>query len=386
LIKYKNPYLTDIDKSMPKEVPVKPNILYVDDLQTNLKLFKATFERDYQIFIAESAAIALDIISKEKIQIIITDQRMPGMGGTELLEKVAKEYPEIRRFLLTAYTDFETVVEAINKGHIHGYISKPLLADEVRKSINNSLEVYYLREKNRHIMDDLAQANQELAELDSIKTGILRIMSREIRSPLNRILGTIHLLKDKIESEELIQVVNILDTSVSRLEHFSSMAEQISALKSRERKLKIEDISVKQLIEYGLVETGEKIKEKEVKIDSSQLKEFTVKADFELLISCFVSILDHAIQHTGPGEIIRIDTGIQDNIPFLEISDSGRNYTEKRLENLKQHFNKANRELDLNLGIELALAQLIMELHNGDIGFLNKSPDNVAIRLTFNGP
>lgn len=371
---------------MPEEIPVKPNILYVDDLQTNLVLFKATFERDYRIFLAESAAIALDIINKEKIQVLITDQRMPGMGGTELLEKVANEYPEIRRFLLTAYTDFETVVEAINKGHIHGYISKPLQADEVRKSINNSLEVYYLREKNRLIMDDLARANQELSELDSIKTGILKIMSREIRSPLNKIMGTIHLLKDKIESEELIQVVNILDSSVSRLEHFSSMAEQISALKSRERKLKMEDISVKQLIEYGLVETSEKIKEKEVRIDSSQTGELTVRADFELLINCFVSILDHAIQHTGSGETIRIATGSHDNKLFLEISDTGRNYTEKRLGDLKKHFNKTNRELDLNYGIELALAQLIMELHNGDIGFLTKSPDAVAIRLTFSGP
>jgi signal transduction histidine kinase len=371
---------------MPEGIPVKPNILYVDDLQTNLILFKATFERDYRIFLAESAARALDIISKEKIQVLVTDQRMPGMGGTELLEKVANEYPEIRRFLLTAYTDFETVVEAINKGRIHGYISKPLQADDVRKSINNSLEVYYLREKNRLIMDDLARANQELSELDSIKTGILKIMSREIRSPLNRIMGTIHLLKDKIESEELIQVVNILDTSVSRLEHFSSMAEQISALKSRERKLKLEDISVKQLIEYGLVETGEQIKEKDVRIDTGQTAALNIKADFELLINCFVSIMDHAIQHTGPGETIRISTGSQDNKPFLEINNTGRNYTEKRLEDLKKHFNKENRELDLNYGIELALAQLIMELHNGDIGFLTKSADGVAVRLTFSGP
>ncbi len=118
---------------MPEEILVKPNILYVDDLQTNLTLFKATFERDYQIFLAESAAKALEIMKKEKIQVLVTDQRMPGISGTELLEIVSRDFPEIRRFLLTAYTDFETVVEAVNKGHIHGYINKPLQADEVRE-------------------------------------------------------------------------------------------------------------------------------------------------------------------------------------------------------------------------------------------------------------
>jgi signal transduction histidine kinase len=371
---------------MTEEVLIKPSILYVDDLKTNLILFKATFEKNYRIFLAESAVKAMDILEKEKIQVLITDQRMPGMAGTELLEAVSRIYPEIRRFLLTAYTDFETVVEAVNKGHIHGYFNKPLQADEVNKSINNSLEVYYLREKNRLILSDLERANQELSELDGIKTGILRIMSHEIRTPLNRIMGTIHLLKDKIESEELIQVINILDTSVSRLEHFSSMAEQISALKSRERKLKLEEISVRQLIEYGLVETSDHIREKDIKVDVRHTEELKIKADFELIISCFVCIMDHAIQHTGPSETISIITGRQDDKAAIDIINSGKNYTEKRLEDLKRHFNEPTRQLDLNFGIELTLAQLIMELHNGDIGFLVRNQDAVVIRLTFGGP
>jgi signal transduction histidine kinase len=370
---------------MPAEPQIKPNILYVDDLKTNLVLFKATFERDYKIFITESAEEALNILKKEKIQVLVTDQRMPGMAGTELLEIVSRDFPDVRRFLLTAYTDFETVVEAVNKGHIHGYINKPIQADEVRKSINNSLEVYYLREKNKLILSDLERVNQELSELDSIKTGILKIMSREIRTPLNRIMGTIHLLKDKIESEELIQVINILDTSVSRLEHFSTMAEQISALKSGERKLKLEETSLRQLIEYGLVETGDRIRERDLKVEVKHSEELKVMVDYDLLISCFVNIMDHAIQHTGPAETISVITGRHENKTMIEIINTGKNYTEKRLDDLQRHFNKQQGQLDLSFGIELSLAQLIMELHNGDIGFLVRNQNAVAIQLTFRG-
>lgn len=367
---------------MPEEIVIKPKILYVDDLKTNLVLFKATFERDYQIFITESAEEALNILKKEKIQVLITDQRMPGISGTQLLEIVAREFPEVRRFLLTAYTDFETVVEAVNKGHIHGYINKPIQADEVRNSLNNSLEIYYLREKNTQILSDLERVNQELSELDNIKTGILKIMSREIRTPLNRIMGTIHLLKDKIESEELIQVINILDTSVSRLEHFSTMAEQISALKSGERKLKLEETSLKKLIEFGLLETSDRIREKDIKVVINCPDQLTVTADYELLISCFVCIIHHAIQHTGPSETISVNTGRQDNKVFIEIVDTSKDYTEKRLEDLQRHFNKKKGQLDMSFGIELSLAQLIMELHNGEIGFIIKNQDAVAIQLT----
>lgn len=370
---------------MAEEVLIKANILYVDDLKTNLLLFKSTFERDYNIFITESAEEALNVLKKEKIQVLVTDQRMPGISGTKLLEIVSRDFPEVRRFLLTAYTDFETVVEAVNKGHIHGYINKPIQADEVRSSINNSLEVYYLREKNKLILSDLERANQELSELDSIKTGILKIMSHEIRTPLNRIMGTIHLLKDKIESEELIQVINVLDTSVSRLEHFSTVVDQISALKSGERKLKLEESSLRQLIEYGLVETIDRMKEKDIKVDFKQTEEMTVIADYELFINCFVSIMDHAIQHTNPSEAISVITYRQDNKTIIEIVDTGKNYTEKRLEDLKRHFNKQKSQLDLSFGIELSLTQLIMELHNGEIGFLVRNQDKVAIQLTFRG-
>ena len=85
-------------------------------------------------------------------------------------EKVAIKSPDVRRFLLTAFTDFETVVEAVNKGHIHGYISKPLQADEVRLAIHNSLEVYYLKKKNQQILKELEKANTQLLNLDGLKS------------------------------------------------------------------------------------------------------------------------------------------------------------------------------------------------------------------------
>lgn len=368
---------------MPEEASIKPTILYVDDLQANRILFQATFDRDYQILLAESAMEALDILKKENIQVMVTDQRMPDMVGTELLEIVSGEYPDIRRFLLTAYTDFETVVDAVNKGHIHGYINKPFQAEEVKRTINASLETYYLREKNRQIMADLERANEELSNLDNVKTSILKIMSHEIRTPLNRILGTIQMLKDKIESEELTNVINILDSSVSRLEQFSSMAEQISSLKSGERKLKLEEVSLKQLIEYGLVETGEQLREKNIQVNLEQKEDLIVTGDFELLISCLVNIIYHTIQHTDASESLTIRTRQTDNRVICETIDTGKNYSDKRLEDLNRHFIKPGSQMDLKFGIELALAQLIMETHKGTLAFVVTENKTGLVRLIF---
>ena len=363
------------------------NVLYVDDLQTNLILFQATFERDYNIILADSAAKALEILKEQEIQVLVTDQRMPDMTGTELLEIVSRDYPEVRRFLLTAFTDFETVVEAVNKGHIHGYVNKPLQAEEVRISINNSLEMYYLRKRNNEMMIELENANQELTGLDGIKSEIIKVISQEIRNPLNRIMGTLHLLKDKMEGQELAGVINILDTSVSRLEEFSKMTEQISILKSPGHTLDMKELNLKQVIEYGMIEVSEDLKEKGIELDlQNHTPDMTINGESDLLVSCLVNILRNAMNHTGKGETISVITSRSDRQVICEIIDQGKNYSEKLLEDLTSHLTATDHKLNLNLGIDLALSQMIMEAHGGNILFEKANGSRASVKMQFNGP
>ncbi|MEE9461972.1 MAG: hybrid sensor histidine kinase/response regulator [Bacteroidales bacterium] len=363
------------------------NVLYVDDLQTNLILFQATFEHDYNIILADSAAKALEILKEQEIQVLVTDQRMPDMTGTELLEIVSRDYPEVRRFLLTAFTDFETVVEAVNKGHIHGYINKPLQAEEVRISINNSLEMYYLRKRNNEMMIELENANQELTGLDGMKSEIIKVISQEIRNPLNRIMGTLHLLKDKMEGQEFAGVINILDTSVSRLEEFSRMTEQISILKSPGHTLDMKKLNLKQVIEYGMIEVSEDLKEKGIELDlQNHTPDMTINGESDLLVSCLVNILRNAMNHTGKGETITIITTQSDRQVMCEVIDQGKNYSEKLLEDLTRYLTATDHKLSLNLGIDLALSQMIMEAHGGNILFEKANGSRASVKMLFNGP
>jgi len=91
------------------------NVLYVDDEQTNLFSFKASFRRDFNVFTANSGEDALKLMETEKIHVIVSDQRMPGMTGIELLQHVKVKYPEPIRILLTGYADINAVIDAINK-------------------------------------------------------------------------------------------------------------------------------------------------------------------------------------------------------------------------------------------------------------------------------
>jgi two-component system, sensor histidine kinase and response regulator len=363
---------------------LQASILYVDDIKTNLVLFQATFEKDFNIVLADSAKNALDILKEGDIQVLVTDQRMPDMTGIELLEKVAGEYPDIRRFILTAFTDYETVVDAVNRGHVHGYLNKPLQADEVRVAINNALEVYYLKKENQQILLELNKANEELKDLDGLKTEIIKVISTEIRNPLNRIMGTLHFLKDKIESQELISVVNILENSVSRLEEFSSMTEQISILKSPSNKIKVENVRFRKIIEYALVEVNENIHDKSIKLDLElDENDISIQGEFHLLVSCLVNLVNNGLAHTHSEDTLIVRSTETNGEVFCEIIDSGKDYSEQLFGELEIHFSESTRNMNLNLGIELGLAQMIMQAHGGRAIFQKTEDKKGSFRMVF---
>ena len=127
------------------------NILYIDDEEQNLISFKAVFRRDYQIFTALSGEEAIEILKEEDIHLIIADQRMPGMTGVEFLEKIIPEYPDIVRIVLTGYSDVDAIIQAINKGQVFRYISKPWDETELKIAIENSRQLYQLQLKNTQL-------------------------------------------------------------------------------------------------------------------------------------------------------------------------------------------------------------------------------------------
>ncbi len=138
------------------------NVLYVDDEQTNLFSFKASFRKDFNVFTAETGAEGLEILQNEVIHIAISDQRMPEMNGIEFFQTAKKKYPDPIRILLTGYADINAVIDAINMGEVYRYLTKPWNAEEVKSVIRDGFELFRLREENRILTERLIKANEQL--------------------------------------------------------------------------------------------------------------------------------------------------------------------------------------------------------------------------------
>ncbi|HEY9606030.1 MAG TPA: SpoIIE family protein phosphatase [Allocoleopsis sp.] len=118
-------------------------LMVVDDEPDNLDLLYRTFRRDFRVFKAESAMKALEILESEgEMAVIISDQRMPLMNGTEFLSRTVDRFPDTIRILLTGYTDVEDLVEAINSGKVFKYITKPWNPEHLKSIVQQAAETY----------------------------------------------------------------------------------------------------------------------------------------------------------------------------------------------------------------------------------------------------
>ncbi len=139
-------------------------LLLVDDEEDLLIPLRVLLEEQYSILTARNGDQALELLAAESIDMIISDQRMPGMTGVELLTRVCELYPEIVRIIVTGYTDVEVAVRAINEGQVYRYINKPWSVDDMQLVIQQGLEWRDLVRSKGRLDADLSHAHKALAE------------------------------------------------------------------------------------------------------------------------------------------------------------------------------------------------------------------------------
>ncbi|MGC1309643.1 MAG: response regulator [Phormidesmis sp.] len=194
----------------------KHKILVVDDEPDNLDLLYRTFYRDFKVIKANSGQDALDQMADQgDIAVIISDQRMPGMSGTELLRVTADRYPNSIRIMLTGYTDMEDLVEAINEGKVFKYVTKPWEEEDLRTVVNQAVDTHSVlnartQELNRVLRQETllnaitntirsAQSSQEmlktivdtLGKAFELDYGVVKPLAEaELNSPVFHYVGT----------------------------------------------------------------------------------------------------------------------------------------------------------------------------------------------------
>jgi len=228
-----------------------PTLLLVDDEENILSALRRLFRHQgYRLLTATSGGEGLQLLEREAADMVLADMRMPQMTGAAFLEQVARRWPQTVRILLTGYADLSMTIDAINKGHIYRYISKPWEDNDLRLTVQHGLQQQHLERERRLLEKQTRAQNRELKTLNATLEDKVRARTAELQEMYDMLELTYKELK-----RSYIASVPVFANLVEMNErdargHSKRVAE---AARDLARKMKLEDEEVENIYFAGLL-------------------------------------------------------------------------------------------------------------------------------------
>lgn len=317
----------------------KIKVLYIDDEQNNLISFKAMFRHDYEVLIAGSAEEGEKLMEEHPdLKIVFCDQRMPAKTGVEFFKEISHKYPEPIRMLITGYIDIESVINAINHGHVFRYLTKPWREEEVRSAIEEGFKYYSKSFMLNQKIQELQQAN---AELDKFTYSV----THDIRGPVVSILGALQILKTLNDVDEMKQLLELMEQSAEKVKDLITNIHSYYNIKRGN--LNINEINFTTLVEeiIQLHNVDALLNKVTIKTNVQQLEKF--RSDSTVLRLIFNNLINNAIKYQRRNEEnkwVNLSIFVQKGVCRVEVEDNGIGIPEEFKDEIFQMFFRATKE------------------------------------------
>lgn len=353
---------------------VKPTILCVDDENDNLEALERIFRKKYNILKAHSGKQALEVIQQHghEISLILTDQRMPEMTGIEVLEKVIGQYPDMIRILITGFTELESVIQAINKGHIYQYITKPWDPVELSNTVDRAVERYTVGRELAIRTKQLEVAYNELKTLDDAKSKFMILINHELKTPLTSIINFLSLLNESPLSEEQKLYVDRTIKSSNKLKQI--IEDVLILVRAELNQLHLDPQSILLNTIENLVNIeNQTLKTKKNLTLSETIEPLEFKADKRLLEQILNRILNNAFKFSIESTPVEVKGSKIGNFYEFKVINQGENISEAALKKIFQPFfideNIMNHSIGLGLG--LSICDKLLKMHGTSLNIRN---------------
>ncbi len=372
-------------------IPFIGNLLVIDDEEEILKALTRQFRRTYNVHIANSAETGWRIMTEYPVHVIISDQRMPGMNGTEFFGKVKADYPDATRLLLTGYADIQAVIAAINDGNIYRYIVKPWDPVELDTVVREAFERYNLIVENRKLMSDLRevnaslearvqertlqleQANEMLKLMIAQRDSLLGMAAHDLRTPITVVQGFTDLLLDRrtpaSDYPEFVTVIR--DTMRDMLTLLNNILDiaSIEAGKLTLRRSRVDVVALMEKICKLNRRVGE---QKSIRLLTEIAPRIPNWAfDPQRIEQVLNNLISNAFKFSESGTNVTVGARITDaNTLMIDVRDQGLGIQADELEQIFAPFQKGSSRPtrdEPSTGLGLSICKRIVELHGGQI-------------------
>jgi C4-dicarboxylate-specific signal transduction histidine kinase len=365
------------------------HVLFVDDDVSNLVVWEAACSDEFRVLIAPNAETALELMAKHEVGVVLSDQRMPGVTGVELLEKIRIEFPAAVRILITAHSDLSAAVDAINRGNVRRYLRKPCALHELRMALRDALEHYELRVRVRS-MERRQLVTERVYALGLVASGLGRELVRPAESIRESVTFARTELRDIVDRFENARV----DKRLVRAKLAELEARLGSALEGVERVMSIaqsvalpgsepvpDEVQLAEVLRVALrIVRGEIRHRADIELDIVEVPMVRGSGTklSQVVLNLLVNALEASTDSTHRG-LIRVCLRREGSSVHLEVSDNGPEIPASDLPHLFDPFHASTARR--GTGIGLAISKSIVEEMGGHIEAANQPRGGAFFRV-----
>lgn len=374
-------------------------VLIVDDLAPNLDVLEAVLDDEYEIVRAMNGPEAMGVLqSTEGIDLIITDQRMPGQTGIEFLEQAAESHPDVARMVVTAYSDIPPIMAAIELGSVRRFLLKPWKPAEMLAAVRECLEwkedretlVAVARALTTHI-DALKEAvDEQQRTLKQVaiaeRTTLIGRMTAGVTHDLRNQLAVLQLLVERLmEDSADPEIARLGNDAMLSLQTLLSLVRDVHSFARRmPLQLSLTTLSAEELVRdvLRLASLEDPGLASRIEVDVAPA-DHRVSGDPQRLQQALLAILRNAAEASAPGTPITLRIAAESDATAVEVRDRGFGMTREArahaLEPLWSGFGGGH------AGLGLTIASMVARAHGGGLAFLDVE-EGALVRMTLGTP
>jgi signal transduction histidine kinase len=327
----------------------------------------------FELIDAATGEEAIEIIDKQPIDIVLLDNKLPGIEGMDVLEYINKNNKDMGVMMITSYASLDLAVKATNKG-AYNFVPKPFTPEELRYSMENITKHLYLK----RMTQQLNEAGKQ------IRFQFLSVLSHELKSPINAVEGYLRVMKERQVGNKLEDYDTMIDRSLERIKGMRTLIMDLldfTRIESGKRQREVKEIDLTEIARAAIDSMGPYAIQKNVKVSLDAQGQYMIKADAEEIEIIMNNLISNAIKYNrDDGNVYCTIKSVKDGIKVI-VEDTGIGMNEEELSRLFQEFTRIKNQKTKNItgsGLGLSIVKRYVESYDGTVE-VSSIPDKVSI-------
>ncbi len=324
---------------------------------------------DFELIEAETGEKAVEIVDNSQVDIILLDNKLPGIDGIEVLEYINKKQYDALVMMITSYASLDLAVKATNNG-AYNFVPKPFTPQELKSAIEDITKRLYLQRMTRKMKK----------EGKEIRFQFLSVLSHELKSPINAIEGYLRIMKDKQVGENIDDYKVMIDRSIERINGMRTLIFDLldlTKLESGKKNREISRVDVVEIAKIAMATIEPAAIQKHITMSLTGDKECVIKSDKEEVEIILNNLISNAVKYNNDNGKVFIHISVKNGFSEITVEDTGIGMSKDDQSKLFQDFVRIKNAKTKNVtgsGLGLSIAKKMVELNKGRI-VLESEPD-----------